>query len=328
MEGLELLTSCNWLYRNCPVCDAQSVHTLFRDRNRREGYELETDLVECSVCGMRYLNPVPTANDWMEKYDVGHKQACVSRKDYHSIPGRYMAYLLDQWVYRLWARDMRLHYAPFGPGAGKRILDIGCGKGEKLTEFQRRGFQVYGIDVSGTAISEARQKVSGDFHVGSFESADYPAEFFDVIRFDNVLEHIYDPKSFLQKVFTLLRPGGEVYAYVPNGDSPTMCWMGKFSVNSWVPFHINLFTPETLLRLASEAGLIVRVIPISNPNWVALSAYQYLNRNQKQFDFNNNGFWMIKVTGALVAPIWWALKRMGTGEEVCLKAMRPLARGI
>lgn len=323
MEGLEIVTSCDWLSRNCPVCDAHRARTLFRDRNRREGYDIATDMVECLNCGMRYLNPVPTANDWMNKYDDGYKTDFHADLKGKSIPGRFTAYILDQCRDRLWARDMRLHNAPFGPGTGKRILDIGCGKGDKLKEFHRRGLQVYGIDVSETAISEARQKVSGDFKVGSFESADYPTEFFDVIRFDNVLEHIYDPRPFLKKVYNLLRPGGEAYAYVPNGDSPTMRWMGKYSVNSWVLFHINLFTPETLLRLASEAGFNVRVIPISNPNWVALSAYQYLNRNHKQFDFND-GFWMIKVTGALVAPIWWALNRMGAGEEICLKAVRPI----
>jgi len=322
-EQIQKAAGLNWDFRNCPVCDANTARTLFHDRNRREGYEVETDLVECSVCGMRYLNPVPKANDWMDKYEVGHKAPNASLKG-KSVPGHFIAYILDQWRDRLWARDMRFHYAPLGSGDGKRILDIGCGKGDKLKEFSRRGFQACGVDVSETAISEARQKVAGDFKVGSFESADYPAEYFDVIRFDNVLEHIYDPRAFLQKVFILLRPGGEAYGYVPNGDSPSIRWMGKFSVNSWVPFHLNLFTRETLLRVANEAGFNARVIPIENPNWAALSVYQWMNRKQKQFDFNN-GFWMIKVMGALVAPILWALKRIGTGEEIYMKAIRPIA---
>jgi SAM-dependent methyltransferase len=317
-----MLAKFQWIYRHCPVCNRDNAHLLFRDRNRREGYEIETDLVECSTCGMRYLNPVPTVKDWMDKYEEGHKLTHSSSKG-RSISGRYVAYLLDQWAYQLWARDMRLHYAPFGRGGGKRILDIGCSKGEKLKQFHIRGFEVYGIDVSETAITEAQQRVSGDFRVGTFEEADYPPGLFDFIRFDNVLEHIYNPWLFLQKVFSLLRPGGAAYGYVPNGGSPTMRLMGKYSVSSWVPFHINLFKPRPLLRLAREAGFEASVTPISNPNWVALSVYQWLNRNQKQLDFAG-GLWTIKIVGAIAAPIWWVLKRLGTGEEICLEAIRPI----
>lgn len=223
----------NWEFRNCPVCGNRRTSAQFRDRNRREGYDVETDLVECATCGMRYLNPIPQSINWMAKYEIGHQQN--RHRKVRTGLSRYVEYAFYLWSIEIWARDMKLHFLPKGFGKGEKILDIGCGTGGKLLHFYKRGFKVYGIDVSGTAISEARQKVNGDFQIGSFESADYPANFFDVIRFDNVLEHIYDPRLFLQKVFNLLRPGGEAYAYVPNGDSPTMRWMVKYSVNSWIP---------------------------------------------------------------------------------------------
>ena len=293
---------------------------MFRDRNRREGYDVETDLVECTACGMRYLDPVPQARDWVGQYEVGHQQN--RRQRTRSGLGRYLEYAFYLWSIQIWARDMRLHFLPHGSGGGKKILDVGCGSGGKLVHFQERGFQIFGIDVSRTAIAEARGEVGGDLRVGTFESADYPTDFFDVIRFDNVLEHIYDPKSFLQKVFVLLRPGGAAYGYVPSGISPTLRWMGKYSVSSWVPFHLNLFTPEALMRLARETGFEASVLPISNPNWVALSVYQWLNRNQQRFDFAD-GFWLQKIIMALVAPLWWGLKRFGMCEESCLEAIRP-----
>jgi hypothetical protein len=62
---------------------------------------------------------------------------------------------------------------------------------------------------------------------------------------------------------------------------------------------------------------------ISNPNWVALSFCQWLNRNKKAFDFADS-FWLLKIAMAVVAPLCWVLKRFGMGEELCLKASRPI----
>ena len=62
---------------------------LFRDRNRREGYDIDTDLVECTACGMRYLDPIPQASDWMGQYEVGRQQG--QHKRTRSGLGRYLA---------------------------------------------------------------------------------------------------------------------------------------------------------------------------------------------------------------------------------------------
>ena len=86
---------------------------------------------------------------------------------------------------------------------------------------------------------------------------------------------------------------------------------------------MNLFTPETLMRLAWQAGFEANVVSISNPNWVALSVYQWLNRARRSFDFEDR-FWLLKIVTALVAPLWWVFKRFGTGEELCLEAIRPV----
>jgi len=310
----------DWFNRRCPVCEAHNFRVLFRDRNRREGYDVETDLVECISCGMRYLNPIPVASSWLSKYDVGYQQ---TQSKVRPEFVRYIMYIADQLVAQICSRDMHLHYAPRGLGENRKILDIGCGTGEKLKDYHRRGFQTYGIDISPTAIARARKMLSGDFQIGDFETASYPDDFFDVVRFDNVLEHIYNPRAFLQKVYQVLRPGGTAYGYVPNGNSPSMRYMGKYSVSSWIPFHINLFTPATLDKLARETGFKTHVSLITNPNWVALSIYQWRNRNRKKINFSN-GFLSQKISMSIVAPISWLFKKMGMGEELCLKAIRPI----
>lgn len=212
MGAFHLETELHWLHRDCPVCGGKDARLVFRDRNRREGYDIETDLVECAACAIS-IQFHKQVTGW------GNTRSGTNR----FVIGEAARVLAAIWhMHLIWGRDMRFHLLPHGSGEGKKILDIGCGSGGKLIYFHKRGFQVFGIDVSRTAIAEARGKVDGDFRVGAFESADYPPDFFDVIRFDNVLEHIYDPKAFLQKVFRILRAGGAAYGYVPNGVSPTL----------------------------------------------------------------------------------------------------------
>jgi SAM-dependent methyltransferase len=217
---------------------------------------------------------------------------------------------------------MRWHEVPFGPGEGRRILDIGCGSGAKLKTFERRGFEVFGIDVTPEAIADARRLVKGTFYAGAIETTELPDGFFDFIRFDNVLEHIYEPSPFLGKVYRLLKPGGTAYGYVPNGLSPTLQLMGKYSISSWVPLHINLFTPNCLRSLAAQVGFKADVVALSYCHWVMQSVRQWRFRNQPKYDETEFG-WIDRFMRASAAPLWWLFSKVWQGEELVLMAYKP-----
>lgn len=306
-----------WTYRKCPVCDEYDARLLFRDRNRREGYAVETDLVVCTACGMRYLTPVPVSEQWSKEYS--HLYQTVRRpRGRPALIVRGVDTVLFRWA-GLWSRDMRGHEAPWGPGEGRRILDIGCGSGAKLKTFKQRGFGVYGIDLVPEAIAEAQRLVDGTFYVGAIETTELPDGFFDFIRFDNVLEHIYQPRLFLEKVYRLLRPGGTAYGYVPNGLSPTLQLMGKYSISSWVPFHINLFTPSCLRALAAGVGFKAEVAGLSYCHWVMLSVRQWRFCSQPNYD-ETEFDWLDRFVLAGAAPLWWLFAKKWQGEELMLIA--------
>jgi predicted SAM-dependent methyltransferase len=68
------------------------------------------------------------------------------------------------------------------------------------------------------------------------------------------LEHESQPLLFLKQLYRTLTPNGEVLIKVPNFSS----WNRKIRNRSWsgfrFPDHVNYFTPETLKRLAQQAG--------------------------------------------------------------------------
>ncbi len=64
-----------------------------------------------------------------------------------------------------------------GPGS-PRLLDVGCGSGHNLRLIEQLGFRCWGIDVSSTAIAEARAKAS---HPESFMAGSVTALPFNVL---------------------------------------------------------------------------------------------------------------------------------------------------
>jgi len=152
----------------------------------------------------------------------------------------------------LWARrGSRLHAPPEGPGraAGRRrrILDIGCNAGAQLASFHERGWELWGVDASETALARARERFpTGRFVQGLIEQADVPAGYFDAVRTSHVWEHLPDPVGLARWCRNVLRPGGDLLLYVPNHSSLLQRCAGRYSINSWIPFHVNEPVPEVV----------------------------------------------------------------------------------
>ena len=91
---------------------------------------------------------------------------------------------------------------------GTRILDVGCGNGFTAGQFLARGCKVVGIDPSESGIKLARSTYpQGRFEVlaaneSILEGLGKPP--FDLVISTEVIEHLYSPRAYVQKVFMLL----------------------------------------------------------------------------------------------------------------------------
>ena len=65
------------------------------------------------------------------------------------------------------------------------------------------------------------RKKGYDIQVGSFESLTFPPDSFDLIFLIQVLEHLSDPRSAVEKIARMLRPGGRVMI-----ETPSTNWSG------------------------------------------------------------------------------------------------------
>jgi SAM-dependent methyltransferase len=78
------------------------------------------------------------------------------------------------------AERMAAHY---GLTAGKRVLDVGCGKGFLLYELTQvvPGLEVAGIDISAYGIENAKEEVRDALQVGDAASLPYADDSFDLV---------------------------------------------------------------------------------------------------------------------------------------------------
>lgn len=100
-----------------------------------------------------------------------------------------------------------------GLGAGARILDVGCGRGETVNYLvNRRGMKAEGIDINLSAIAEAKERFPGiDVKFGDGEFLDdYMSFTFDGIFMEHTLGRINMPDEALHEACCVMKKGGKL----------------------------------------------------------------------------------------------------------------------
>jgi len=112
-------------------------------------------------------------------------------------------------------RTEMLHYYP---DSGQTMLDIGCGEGlfGKAAK-DRFGAEVWGIDINESSVETAKTHLDKAFcNDASLMLDELPDGHFDVVYFNDVLEHMVDPYSLLSNIKSKLSDTGIVVASIPN----------------------------------------------------------------------------------------------------------------
>jgi SAM-dependent methyltransferase len=100
---------------------------------------------------------------------------------------------------------------------GNRLLDVACGQGSFLDYAARRGFEVFGVDISDVAVESARTRVpSATVVVGDGEHLPFDDSSFDCVTCIGSLEHFPDPAAGAAEIARVLGPGGTAVVFVPN----------------------------------------------------------------------------------------------------------------
>jgi 2-polyprenyl-3-methyl-5-hydroxy-6-metoxy-1,4-benzoquinol methylase len=109
-------------------------------------------------------------------------------------------------------------------GAGRSLLEVGCGIGVDSIQLSKRGFAVTAVDLTENALAVAKQYAALrgaaiDFRLGNAEGLDFPDQSFDVVYSFGVLHHTPDIERSVAEVHRVLRPGGTAYVMLYHRDS-------------------------------------------------------------------------------------------------------------
>ena len=149
------------------------------------------------------------------------------------------------------------------------ILDVGCGNGLMANTLIDEGYAVYGTDGAETGIEIANRRHSGHFFVQDLSSDILPTELqnikFDMIISTEVVEHLYDPRKYIEfcKDVLLKNGGGEIVISTPYHGylkNLVMAMAGKMDAHFtvlWDGGHIKFWSRKTLTQLLEESGFEV-----------------------------------------------------------------------
>jgi len=154
------------------------------------------------------------------------------------------------------------------PQGTNRVMEIGCGTGNTLVRLKGCGKarEVVGIDI---VDRDSRHDALDRYIAGDIEKLelDYPRDYFDVVIFPDVLEHLVNPWNVVGKLFLHLRPDGLMIASIPNiREYKTLCkllFMGDFRYGREGVLdetHLRFFCRKNILDLFTSQGLGVEII--------------------------------------------------------------------
>ncbi|HET8892681.1 MAG TPA: class I SAM-dependent methyltransferase [Gaiellaceae bacterium] len=152
----------------------------------------------------------------------------------------------------------------FLPHAGRRVLDVGCARGN-ITRFFLDRERVIGIDIARDFVDEIRGRFASVTIFDAFQAdiADEQtvpmlrAEDIDTVLCVNVLEHIEDDVRALRNMRSILVPDGRLLLLVP-------AFPGLFGAMDRADSHFRRYTRKTLITALGQAALTIESLQFMN----------------------------------------------------------------
>lgn len=218
--------------RPCGVCNNNS--------NYRKKNIWATDryfkAIKCEKCSFISIDPCIKEVGLKKYYENDLKRRLIAKK---RVKLRESQYIND--------KNFIEKYINSG-----KVLDVGCSGGYFLSCLNGN-FKKYGIDIDATTKNSAINDFNINIDINPLGKDPFKENFFDLIIFRGVIEHIYNPKKAIDRCYKLLKKNGFLFfCATPNADS-FAAWLYRSNWSLWHPIqHINIFSQKTLYELCGK----------------------------------------------------------------------------
>ena len=203
------------------------------------------NLCRCNDCDFIFTQDVPTENDAGPYYKseeyISHSNTNkgLVNKLYHIVREHMLS---------------KKHQLIAGLQQGKTILDVGAGTGYFLNYMKQQGYETLGIEIDADARAHGQKEFGLDIRPPKDLKEGLIDKKFDTISLWHVLEHLYNPETYLQHFYNVLQDNGHLIIALPNADSYDANRYKSYWAAYDVPRHLWHFTPKTLEKLANDNG--------------------------------------------------------------------------
>lgn len=227
----------------CPLCDHDnSKEVPFFDPKSRKlvSRNSEYHWRVCGRCGNAYPSLQPGLAELQAYWDRNRVELDDSSSN-AIWNGRKAAE-------RLWADRTYAFVKPYFTENMFRFLDIACGLGGTVKLFQDYGWQAEGVDADPNA-RRHHEELGISATIGQVESVDTSSGF-DLISIAHAIYFVTNPRAFIQRVRTMLAPGGLFLVVLSDLLSSWSDGMPGYA-HTWYP------TSESLVFVLKQEGFDV-----------------------------------------------------------------------
>jgi SAM-dependent methyltransferase len=255
----------------CNLCGSNNYRLVYSMPDSRYFADEWFNIVECSDCGLGFVNPRPTRSEISKYYPSSFYDYFDHERDFH--------------LHRYAAEAEFLPRIPLD--SDKLLLDIGCANGDFPRFMQQLGWTVEGVEVSRDS------KIITDFKIykQDFQEIQVCEPHYDAITAWAVLEHVHDPMGYFKKASQVLKSGGIFVFLVTNFKSLS----SRCLFREDVPRHLYFFTEETVKKYLEKFGFDLIKKDYSNKiysmrpvNFLRYYIYTYFRR--RRFEWRDTQF--------------------------------------
>jgi 2-polyprenyl-3-methyl-5-hydroxy-6-metoxy-1,4-benzoquinol methylase len=179
----------------------------------------------------------------------------------------------DEAIYRTVVRLLA------GRGASGTLADVGCGAGDLWRALGATFTRCIGID----AVRYDGLPIDIDFRFADLDTASLPIAdaSVDAAAAVEVIEHLDNPRAFVQELARIVRPGGWIVVTTPNQLSAlsllTLVVKGRFSAfqDAAYPAHRTALLEIDLLRIARDCRLRDETIEYTHRGRMPFTSWHY-----------------------------------------------------
>ena len=215
----------------CPLCGLVELNHRFEKKGRQ--------FWACTGCSIEFQWPLPTPGELQRYYDEQFAE------------GMYSVFTSAAQMKTLTAQQRLKEIGRWIPFTGS-WLDVGCADGVFVREASLKGVTAAGVELSSVGVDKAIQ-AGLNVRCGRLEELP-PSETYDCITAFDVLEHVLDPRGFMDEIYRRLNPGGYAALTLPDLGSVFSRLMGSRWWFYIPEEHLHYFTKKTVAALGQKAG--------------------------------------------------------------------------